>query len=265
MDDTLGTNLKAKKRIFLGLLLITVLFLFFLTVYFFLFVRNPQALFSRLFIKIMTILAFFCIFFFISGLLAIVFTIINKRPFPVLQWFVDKTLFFLFPIVIIVGRFLHITQDNIQRSFVEVNNQLVKSRELNLEGGELMLLLPHCLQNSSCTHKITHDTGNCRRCGGCQIGDILTMALARGIRVEVVTGGTLARRAVQKHRPRAIVAVACERDLSSGLLDVFPLPVLGVLNERPQGPCYNTRVNLSALEKALCFFLKPREVTSGGG
>jgi uncharacterized protein len=67
---------------------------------------------------------------------------------------------------------------------------------------------------------------------------------ARGIPVVVATGGTLARRAVERHRPRTVVAVACERDLSSGVLDTFPLPVIGVINERPEGPCYNTRVDL---------------------
>ena len=71
----------------------------------------------------------------------------------------------------------------------------------------------------------------------------------------MVTGGTLARRAVEEYRPRAVIAVACERDLSSGVLDSFPLPVLGVLNERPQGPCFNTRVDLTALRESLDFFL----------
>ncbi len=253
LDDLFETSFKAKKRIFLGLLLITVLLLFFLIAYFILF---PRTLVSWLILKGITILAFLCILFLIGGLLAIVLLIFNKRPFPTLLWFIDKTLFLLFPLVIQVGRFLHITQDKIQRSFIEVNNQLVKSRELSLGSSELMLLLPHCLQNSNCTHKITYDVNNCRRCGCCQIGDILAIAEAKGIKVAVVTGGTLARGAVQKHAPRALVAVACERDLTSGVLDVFPLPVIGVVNERPQGPCYNTKVNLPALEKALYYFLK---------
>ena len=44
-------------------------------------------------------------------------------------------------------------------------------------------------------------------------------------------------------RPKAIVAIACERDLASGMADVFPIPVIGVLNERPNGPCCNTTVD----------------------
>ena len=52
----------------------------------------------------------------------------------------------------------------------------------------------------------------------------------------------------------AIIAIACDRDLASGIQDASPLPVLGVLNERPCGPCFNTRVNLQDVEEAINFF-----------
>lgn len=75
----------------------------------------------------------------------------------------------------------------------------------------------------------------------------------------VATGGTLARQIVKQIRPKAIVAVACERDLTSGIQDVFPLPVVGVLNERPFGPCFNTRVDIKRVEAAVLDFLEVEE------
>ena len=75
----------------------------------------------------------------------------------------------------------------------------------------------------------------------------------------VATGGTLARQMVKQIRPKAIVAVACERDLTSGIQDVFPLPVVGVLNERPFGPCFNTRVDIKRVEAAVLDFLEVEE------
>ncbi|WP_242864780.1 DUF116 domain-containing protein [Youngiibacter fragilis] len=48
-----------------------------------------------------------------------------------------------------------------------------------------------------------------------------------------------------------IIAVACERDLSSGIQDTYPLPVYGILNKRPKGPCLDTLVPLKQVEKAL--------------
>lgn len=244
------------------MLLAALLFLFFLAVYLLVFARYPYAIFSRTFVMGLTISTLLLSFLFLCGLLAIVFTILRKRTFPPLKWFMDKTLLLLYPIVLQIGRFMHITQEKIQRSFIEVNNQLVGARSMKFKTSELLLILPHCLQNDSCTYKITHNVENCRRCGDCQMADILKFTSARGVPVEVVTGGTLARRAVERHAPRAVVAVACERDLSSGVLDSFPLPVFGVLNERPEGPCFNTRVDLNILQEVLDnLSLKTKEVT----
>jgi len=49
--------------------------------------------------------------------------------------------------------------------------------------------------------------------------------------------------------------VACERDLTSGIQDSTPLPVLGVTNERPFGPCNNTFIDMELVEKAIKFFI----------
>jgi len=56
---------------------------------------------------------------------------------------------------------------------------------------------------------------------------------------------------VKDVKPEAIVAVACERDLSSGIVDTYPLPVLGIPNERPFGPCLNTQVDLEKVKDAI--------------
>ena len=45
--------------------------------------------------------------------------------------------------------------------------------------------------------------------------------------------------------------VITERDLTSGIRDAYPLPVIGILNRRPEGPCINTRILLAEVERAL--------------
>jgi hypothetical protein len=71
----------------------------------------------------------------------------------------------------------------------------------------------------------------------------------------IATGGTIARRIVLTKKPRTIVAVACERDLISGIQDTYPIPVFGVLNMRPNGPCVDTRVDTDTVEAAIRYFL----------
>jgi len=47
-----------------------------------------------------------------------------------------------------------------------------------------------------------------------------------GVDLAVATGGTIARRIVVETHPDLIIAVACERDLTSGIQDTTPLPGL---------------------------------------
>jgi len=246
---------EAKKRTFLGLLLAVLLLFMFLAVYLLLFTQNPIAPLSRNVMLVITVAILIFAVLFLCILFLAILSIMGNRTFPGLGWLTGKTLYFLYPLVVHSGRLLHIAQESIQHSFIAVNNRLVLNRSLQSEAKDILLLLPHCLQHDLCDYKITRDPRNCRRCGKCQVPEILDLAQEQGLELEIVTGGTLARQAVQKHRPRAIVAVACERDLSSGILDCFPLPVYGVVNERPQGPCFNTRVNMNLLQETLASIL----------
>jgi hypothetical protein len=74
------------------------------------------------------------------------------------------------------------------------------------------------------------------------------------LNLSIATGGSLARRIISDVRPDAVVAVACENDLSSGIADSYPLPVLGIPNKRPFGPCMNTSVDLQKVKEAITFF-----------
>lgn len=139
----------------------------------------------------------------------------------------------------------------VDHAYIAFLNRLVLRRNLSIKPAQLLILAPHCLQWDKCPHKITRNIRNCHQCGNCPIGSILELADERGIHFSVATGGTLARQIVKEYRPKAIVAIACERDLISGMQDVSPLPVLGLLNKRPNGPCFNTDVDIEALKNLL--------------
>lgn len=241
----------AKKRVFLGLLLIVLLLFMGIGFYLFILSSFPSSATTKMFLIVITVGVFIFLFLLLLGSLALLMMIMGKSSLWGLQWLIDKTLFFLYPLVIQVGRFLNIAQEKVQRSFIEVSNQLSCNRFRGLKSSQILVLLPHCLQKDECRHKITNNINNCVKCGSCQIGGILSLAERKGVRIEVVTGGTMARRVLERYNPQGVIAVACERDLSSGMLDSFPLPVIGLVNERPNGPCFNTRVDLATLEEIL--------------
>jgi hypothetical protein len=160
----------------------------------------------------------------------------------------------LYPMLMLVGAFFKDKKEKLQLFIIDLNNRLVRVQGFKTK--RILLLLPHCLQINDCDVRITNDIYNCKRCGRCNIKDLISVADENNLKLFVATGGNLARRIVSDVRPEAVVAVACERDLSSGIADAYPLPVLGIPNERPFGPCFNTRVNLAKVKEAIEFFGK---------
>ncbi|MBI5874967.1 MAG: DUF116 domain-containing protein [Deltaproteobacteria bacterium] len=158
---------------------------------------------------------------------------------------------FFLPLMIMAGSLLRIPKIRIEQSFIEINNQLVRGMGKRFKPERILILMPHCIQYIDCKIKVTQNVRNCVGCGKCEISELLGLSEEFGIDLFVSTGGTIARRKVYEKRPNAIVAVACERDLTSGIQDAYPLPVLAVVNKRPQGYCMGTGVEIADVRDAV--------------
>ena len=158
---------------------------------------------------------------------------------------------FLLPVIEFVGRILGLDKDRIRQSFIAMNNSLVISQRYKVRPDRILILLPHCIQLFDCEIKVTGDVNKCVMCGRCDIKGLVEIGRKYGIDISVATGGTLARKVIVEKRPKLVLAVACERDLTSGIKDCYPLPVIGILNLRPHGPCFNTVVDAAAIDDAL--------------
>lgn len=244
-------NFRPKKRIFLGMLLATE-FLIALGLYgvwkiSYLGLENIfkylPAIVGAFFIFISTFSfgTIFNMIFAIKGLPTL--KLFHKYSFAIIK--------FLFPAAVKVGKIFGFKRRQLEASFIAVSNLLFFKSKIKVPATKLLVITPHCLQLASCPHKITRDPSNCKRCGKCNINDLVKLSEELGFIFFVATGGTLARQIVKKNRPQAVLAIACERDLMSGIQDVYPLPAVGVLNIRPNGPCYNTRVDMDEVKKTL--------------
>jgi hypothetical protein len=240
-----------RKRIFIGLIVFSVFLITAMTVGLYLIpyigLRNIHPLAPAIVcITMGTVIGALTL-----GVGLLVLTIVREREVFGASRLRGIVIEILFPIMIIVGRLLGISREKVQQSFVEVNNLLVRAKCRNARPERILLLMPHCLQFNDCTIKITSDVYRCKACGKCKIKDLVEIAHRYNVHLSVATGGTLARRRVAESRPQAIIAVACERDLTSGIQDAYPLPVIGILNDRPFGPCFNTSVDMTKVAEAL--------------
>ena len=246
---------RPQKRIFIGLLVFTCLILFFL-IFLLWYVplvglKNIHPFLPLIFSLALAVL----VFLMISGGLLLIFTILWRRDILFshkLRGIVAKV---LFPFMILMGKLVGVSKERVQQSFIELNNHLVQSNHHRTRSNRLLVLLPHCIQDFDCQIKITGNIKNCKGCGKCEIKDLIELSDQYQVKIAVATGGTLARRIIVENRPEAIVAVACELDLTSGIQDSYPIPVIGILNERPNGPCFNTKVDIQKVKDAILDFL----------
>lgn len=135
--------------------------------------------------------------------------------------------------------------------FLKYNNTRVLKNIENKKIEKALILLPHCVQKYSCPFKITSNIDNCKKCGQCVIGDFLEIKSQYPVEVKIATGGTLARKHIKDTRPDIVIAVACKRDLVSGVHDAYPVKVLGIFNEIRNEPCIDTTVSIKKVYEYL--------------
>lgn len=115
---------------------------------------------------------------------------------------------------------------------------------------ERILLLPHCLRRSAtCRGTYSKKGLDCIGCNpDCPVNHLRSRAVALGYKgVCVAPGGRLAVTFVRESRPRAIVAVACEKELEDGIKNVRELggekaPVIAIIPLTVDG-CVDTETD----------------------
>jgi uncharacterized protein len=147
----------------------------------------------------------------------------------------EKVLLSLLSKAVWLGTKFGISRDRVGNSFIKAHNLMLKSHAGELRTDAFLILLPRCLEKDA------------RR-------QIVERANGRAVQIVTAAGGEEARKAIEQYKPSLILAIACERDLISGIKDVAEkIPVLAVPNKRPEGPCKNTQVYLEDLDEALRF------------
>jgi hypothetical protein len=140
---------------------------------------------------------------------------------------------------------------NWSRLFIRVNNRMARWRARGVSPAHVLLLLPRCLHKDSCSQNVTRNLDECRRCGQCSLAELSRLRADLGVVACVVGGGRQAVEYVRGKGIRAVVAVACEKELVHGIRAAFPKPVLAIENSTPEGPCRNTLVDPREVAEAI--------------
>ena len=131
---------------------------------------------------------------------------------------------------------------NIDKIYVDVKNSLHKDEFRNMSPEHKILFLPQCLRNSvKCKAKVTKYGYTCQHCGSCKIMKIEKAAEKRGYKTFIVPGGSMVFKVINEFRPKAVLGVACMKEL---LMAVEELKIPSQTVELSKDGCINTDVEI---------------------
>ena len=144
----------------------------------------------------------------------------------------------------------------VDKAVVALNNLSVRLRRTRCRPDQVLVLFAACLQRSECERRLDGGLSNCARCGKCAVSRFLDLADRYGVQVFRATGGREAAARGRDPNVKAIVAVACRKELSDGLKVAFPKPTLLLELGTPNGPCKDTCIDFDAVRAAVARFLR---------
>jgi len=229
-------SVETGKRLFLGLAILLIALLTLGLVIFWYLIEprinqiNPGLAHNFRFIIIG--LVFILLLVFLQTVLSIIF----RRNLLIRIKNKNFSITFLTPLVLALGKKIGISYDRIGNSFIKVSNSLIMTTPSKVSHSKIIILLPRCLRQPIQKQ-------------------IIAIAKKYQCSIFTVPGGELARKIIAEQKPSAVIGVACERDLLSGIREAHNIPVIGIPNQRPEGPCKNTIVDYKKIEDAVQFFL----------
>lgn len=147
----------------------------------------------------------------------------------------------------------------LDRVVIGLNNLTVKGRRTRVRAEQILVLMPSCLQAADCKQNVVGDLANCKRCEACKIGPLLNVCDRYGVEAAIAKGGRVAAELARQPHIKAVIAVACEKELKSGIVVCLPKPVVAVTNKRPNGPCNETDVDVGEVERAIKWLTRGQE------
>jgi hypothetical protein len=148
--------------------------------------------------------------------------------------------------------FLGISPDNIDHLYLELKNSMGKDAISKLNREHVFVFLPQCLRNSkTCKATLGEEGWICAKCSGyrkCKVYKIKKKAEEKGHRVFICPGGSMVMKIIKKHKPKAVIGVACIKEITMAF-DEIKVPGCGI--ELSRDGCINTDVDLSKVFEIL--------------
>lgn len=149
-----------------------------------------------------------------------------------------------------VANFVGIKDKRVDELYVDLRNKVCEKKFVEVPAKQRVVFLPQCLRGANCKAPQDDEGYHCLKCGGCSIAKIMEFTEKNGTRVFILPGGSMIHRMMQKYSPKAVIGVACNRELVEGIsaMEKVNIPSQGIFLLKDG--CKNTEVDLEeVLEK----------------
>ena len=111
-------------------------------------------------------------------------------------------------------RLIGLKPENVDRLYLDFKNDYYREKFRAIEPEQKILFLPQCLRRTTCKAALDEEGYHCVSCSAeCKVSAIKTKAEGLGYRVFVCPGGSMIAKIILKYRPRAVMGVACIKEI----------------------------------------------------
>jgi len=152
-------------------------------------------------------------------------------------------------------KMIGIKPDNIDKLYIELKNDINREGFHGFPPSKKIVFLPQCLRNASvCKAKIGEMGYECVGCCNCRASQVKKEVEKLGYKAYIVPGGSMVGKIIRKEKPKAVLGVACMKELSMALDDIS---IPGMAVELLKDGCVNTDVDIEEVKSILS---KPKQV-----
>lgn len=128
---------------------------------------------------------------------------------------------------------------------IDLRNKMNMKKFKELEGKDVIIVLPHCLRAPSCPAILGSSGLECVECGQCCIGSVKKVSKKKDIDIYIVPGSSFIKNILKKRQFKGVIGVACPVDLNVSMMALSGFVTEGVylLNDG----CINTMVNVDEI------------------
>ena len=113
-------------------------------------------------------------------------------------------------------RLIGLKPENVEKLYLDFKNDYYREKFRTIEPENKIVFLPQCLRKTTCKASLDEEGYHCIKCENhteCKVHAIKAKAEGLGYRVFVCPGGSMIAKIILKYRPKAIMGVACIKEI----------------------------------------------------